>query len=142
MLNKRCNFQNFQSSKGGRLVPLYFDMLDSKVWQSLSASAIKLYLKMLRKYTAKYTKGLLVYCNKDNISMPRSEYLEFMAKNTFEKCIDELINYGFVRVVEYKIMAGSRKVIIYGFNDMWKKYGTKEFVIKEEWKRSKNKRYI
>ncbi|ADK13133.1 hypothetical protein LAbrini_10740 [Clostridium autoethanogenum] len=142
MLRKKTNFQSFQSSKGGRMIPLYFDMFDSEAWQSLSANAIKLYLHMLRKYAAKYVKGELLRCNKDNISMPRSEYLKFMAKNTFEKCVDELIDYGFIRIVEYKPMAGSRKVIIYGFNDMWKKYGTDKFHVKEEWKRAKHRSYI
>lgn len=142
MAKGKNNFQSFQSNNGNRFMPIYFDMVTSDAWQDLSGNAIKLYLYMLSKYKVKYVKSQVDYCNKHDISIIRSEYSKFMAKNTFEKCIDELIDHGFIKVVEYKHMGGSRKVIIYGFNDMWQKYGTKSFLIKEEWKRSINRSYI
>ncbi|KAA8674467.1 hypothetical protein [Clostridium sp. HV4-5-A1G] len=140
--HKRNNYQSFESHDG-RYTRIFDDMIDSAAWDELSGNAIKLYIKMKRKYVPAYDgKGQLIKCNKDDISMPKSEYSKFMSPNTFQKCIDELISCGFIRVVEYKPLEGSRKVIIYGFSDMWQKYGTKDFVIKDEWKRAKNKNYI
>ena len=139
MAKKKQNFQSFQTYRGGRFISIYFDMLTSKAWEDLNGNSIKLYLYMLSKYKVKYVKGEVDYCNKEDISIVRSEYSKFMAKNTFEKCIDELIDHGFVKVNEYKSMGGSRKLIIYGFNDVWRKYGTESFAIKDEWKRSKNR---
>jgi hypothetical protein len=139
---KKQNFQSFQSSKGGRFIPIYFDMVCSKAWEILSGNSFKLYVYMLSKYKVKYINGQIDYCNKDNISITRSEYSKFMAKNTFERCIDELIDHGFIRVNEYKSMGGSRKLIIYAFNDEWQKYGTEEFNIKNDWKRAKNRDYV
>lgn len=144
MLNKRKqNYQSFQSSSGGRLIALYFDMIDSKAWSELKGNDIKAYLYMLRKYTANYTKGMLVSCNRDDISIPKDEYLGKdkkqpwimkMAQATFMNSIDHLINLGFIKVIRNGY--ASRECNIYGFNDMWKKYGTKDFHIKNKWRRA------
>lgn len=142
MAKRKQNFQSFQSSKGGRFITIYFDMINSMAWQQLSGNSIKLYLYMLSKYNVKYVNNQIDYCNKNDISVPKSEYSKLMSNHTFQKCIDELIDYGFIRVVKYKPITGARKVIIYAFNNMWQKYGTKDFVIKDEWKRSNNKAYI
>lgn len=136
---RKSNYQSFQSSKGGRMVAIYFDMMESKAWAELSGNDIKLYLHMLKKYTAKFDKGILIKSNKEDICMTRDEYTKFMAKNTFEKGIDKLINLGFVKVMEYQYKCGIRKLIIYGFSDMWQYYGTNKFHIKDCWKRSINR---
>lgn len=138
------NYQRFQSAKGGRMAALYFDMLDSKAWGALTGNDIKVYLYMLRKYTARFERGQLVKSNKDDISCTRTEYEKQlnMTHNTFEKCIDHLIELGFVRVIEYKYPRGEvGKLIIYGFSDMWQKYGTDEFYIKNAYKRYCNREY-
>jgi hypothetical protein len=145
---KKQNFQSFQSNRGGRLIALYFDMMDSKAWSELKGNDIKVYLYMLRKYTANYKKGMLVSCNKDNISIPKNEYLGKdkkqpwiikMNQTTFMNSLDHLIDLGFIKVVRNGY--SSRECNIYGFNDMWKKYGTEKFFIKDEWKRSSNRTY-
>jgi hypothetical protein len=146
--SKKQNYQSFQSAKGGRLAAVYFDMMESKAWEELSGNDIKLYLYMLKKYSAKYFKGILVESNKDNISLPKKEYLGQdetqkwiikIGRSTFTSSIDHLIELGFVKVVEYKPKGGDTKLIIYGFNDMWQYYGTNKFAIKDEWRRT-NKR--
>lgn len=139
MAKRKSNYQNFQSAKGGRMAPLYFDMLESQAWQELTANDIKLYLAMLKKYTAKYTKGMLVSSNKDNISMARSEYIQLMNNRTFFKSIDHLIELGFIKVISTGSRYGKQKCNIYGFNDMWQRYGTDSFRIKNEWRREKNR---
>lgn len=148
MLKKKQNFQSFQSNNGGRLIALYFDMIDSKAWSELKGNDIKVYLYMLRKYTASYTKGMLVSCNKDNISIPKNEYLGKdkkqswiikMNQTTFMNSLDHLIELGFIKVVRNGY--NSRECNIYGFSDMWKKYGTKDFTIKDEWRRAPKRAY-
>jgi hypothetical protein len=145
---KRQNYQSFQSINGGRLIALYFDMLDSEAWRELKGNDIKVYMYMLRKYTASYTKGMLVNCNKDNISIPKNEYLGKdkkqpwimkIGRSTFINAIDNLIDLGFIKVVKSGYAA--RECNIYGFNDMWKFYGTDKFYIKNEWRRPSKKLY-
>lgn len=138
-VKNKSNYQSFQSSKGGRMTAIYFDMIDSKAWSELTGNDIKLYINMLRKYTATYNRGVLEKSNRDNIEMHREQYTKFMTKPTFEACIDHLIELGFVKVIEYKYQSGSRTVLIYGFNDMWRHYGSNKFHIKEEWRRAPNR---
>lgn len=138
-VKKKSNYQSFQSSGGGRMAAIYFDMIDSNAWKELTGNDIKLYIQMLKKYTATYSKGMLISSNKDNIEMHRAQYTKFMSKPTFETCIDHLIELGFVKVIEYKPQSGSRTLLIYGFNDMWKHYGTNKFYIKDSWRRAKNR---
>jgi len=142
MAKKRQNYQKFQSTKGGRMDAIYFDMMESKAWGELSGNDIKLYLYMLKKYSANYVKYVYINSNKNNISIPKKEYLGLdesqlwtikMGMSTFQNSIDNLIKLGFVKVVEYRY--ATRECNIYGFSDMWSYYGTEKFVIKNEWKR-------
>ena len=132
---KTITKESFESGNGSsNFIAIYHDMYDSKAYQELTAHDIQLYMAMRRKYSRKVTKGQIWDSNKDNISMPAKEYRKMMHQATFEKCIDHLIELGFIKLVEnrYKV----RKCNIYGFSDMWQKYGTKEFHIKPEWRRN------
>ena len=115
---------------------IFHDMFDSKAWKSLNAYDRDLYMHMLRKHQRKVIQGNIENTNCNNISMVKSEYEKFMNARTFSKCIDNLIEHGFVKVIRngYPI----RKCNIYGLNDEWKRYGNKNFEIKNEWKRLKN----
>lgn len=132
-------YRPFQSNKGGHFVTLYDDMLDSKAWEQLTANDIKLYLAMLKKFRIKYVNGMVDKSNEDNVEMTKEQYLEIMGRGTFEKCIDHLIDIGFIKVIQYKYANGNRKTLIYGFNDIWRYYGTDKFKIKSEWKRLCNR---
>jgi hypothetical protein len=127
-------YESFETSCRSNFVALYWDMLDSKAWQELTAHDIQLYIYMRRKYQRKVTNGQIWDSNKDNISIPRNEYLKLMHQQTFEKSIDHLIDLGFIKLIENRYAV--RKCNIYGFNDMWAKYGTDEFYIKPEWRRT------
>ena len=130
--------ESFQTGRpSGNFMMLYFDMMDSLAWQELKAHDIQLYLYMRRKYTCKVTKGQIWGSNKDNISVPAKEYRQIMHQATFEKSIDNLIDLGFIKLIENRYK--TRQCNIYGFSDTWQKYGTKEFYIKPEHKR---KNYI
>lgn len=135
MAKKKPIYETFQTARpNGNFMMLYFDMLDSEAWQELTAHEIQLYLYMLRKYQRKVTKGQIWNSNKDNISIPKKEYRELMHQSTFEKSIDHLIELGFILLIENRYK--TRQCHIYGFCDMWQKYGTKDFHIKPEYKRN------
>lgn len=131
---KRQVFDTWQTGRGGRFLSLYMDMLQSAAWQELSAHEIQLYIFMLSKQSHRVEKGIIWNSNKDNISIPAKEYRQLMHQQTFEKSIDNLIDKGFIKLVENRYHV--RKCNIYGFNDMWAKYGTKDFYIKPEWRRT------
>ena len=65
--------------------------------------------------------------------MPKSEYEKLMNQKTFYKCINNLIEHGFVKVIRNGY--STRTCNIYGFSDMWKLYGTKKFEVKNEFRR-------
>jgi len=142
MANKDQKSESFETSGNSNFIALFWDMFDSVPWKKLSSNDINVYLHMRRKYSRKKSRKIIYDSNKDNISMPKEEYLQFIGQTAFANSIDSLINYGFIKVIEYKPLGGSRKVIIYGFSDMWKHYGTSKFIIKEEWKRNKNREYV
>jgi hypothetical protein len=135
MARKKKSNESFQTGKvNGRFSMLYWDMYDSAAWQELTAKDIQLYLHMLRKYQRINTNGIIHGSNKDNISVTEKDYLKFMAKETFWKSIDHLIELGFVKLIRNGY--ASRECNIYGFNDEWQRYGTEAFHIKNEWLRT------
>jgi hypothetical protein len=143
---KTATKESFESGNGSsNFIALYFDMIDSKAWQELTAHDIQLYIYLRRKYTRKVTNGQIWDSNKDNISAPEfttidkngkehKGYTEFMTKRTFWKSMDHLIDLGFIRLIENRY--ATRQCNIYGFSDMWQKYGTKDFYIKPEYRRT------
>ena len=115
-------------------------MVESKAFKELSHASVVLYIRMLIEYQPKYIHGILESTNSNNIKMPytdKQNTQELMTKRTFFKSIDELIAYGFIKVI--KSGYEERICNIYGFNDMWQNYGKNEFCIKDEWKRPCNR---
>lgn len=136
MAKKKKGFtkESFESGKStSNFIALYWDMWDSKAWQELNAHERNLYLTMRRKYQRKVLNGMLDSSNKNDISMPKKEYEQIMHQDTFYKCIDNLIEKGFVKVVRNGRF--TKQCNIYGFVDMWQKYGTQEFEIHHSWRR-------
>lgn len=141
---KKQIYESFQTSQPTNFMMIYWDMMDSKAWQELTAYDIQLYLFMLRKYRRKVTKGQIWDSNKENISVTKNTtktngvidkgYSEVMTGRAFRKSMDNLIRFGFVKLIENGYATRQRN--LYGFNDMWQKYGTKEFHIKPEWLRT------
>lgn len=125
-------FKSFEgSSKRGRHLRITKEMMESLAWSKLSNNAIRLYLEMKIKYNQN---------NADNISLTYKEGGHWMAKATFTKCIDELIDYGFIKIIRQAWT--SRECNIYGFCDQWKWFGTDKFRILPRIKRSLAKKSL
>ena len=139
--DKQTN-ESFETSGNSNFTALFWDMFDSKAWRNLSSNDINVYMNMRRKYSRRVLHGVITNSNKDNIEMPKDDYLKFIGQVAFANSIDSLIDNGFIKVIKYKPLGGSRNVIIYGFADMWKYYGTSKFIVKEEYKRIKNRKYL
>lgn len=140
MARKKNGFtrENFETGKNnGNFIAMYHDMYDCKAWLDLTPYARDLYGFMRRKYTRKVTNGVIVESNKDNISMPKSEYTKLYKQDTFYRAIDMLIEHGFVRVIRNGRF--TRQCNIYGFVDMWQYYGTDKFEVPNSWRRAPKK---
>lgn len=128
-------FESWQTNGNSNFMQIFYDMFDSKAWKELNAHDCFLYLYMLRKHQRKVTSGYIEKSNYNDISMPKSEYEKIMSNKTFYKCIDNLIEHGFVRVIRSGY--AEKTCNIYSFSDTWKQYGNKNFEIKNEWRRAK-----
>lgn len=136
------NWQPCQSISGGKFIPIYEDMIKSEAGKVLikDAKAFQLYFLMASKYKPIYINKVFISDNVDNISMTQEEAKEYMTKRTFCKCIDKLINLGFIKLI--KSGYAERECNIYGLNDMWKLYDTDKFNIKNKWKRICNQELL
>lgn len=135
-MKRKQNYESFETGGQSNFISIYWDMFDSKAWGELSAHDIKLYIYFKRKHHRHVLKGIVYGSNKDNITFPKKTYgdkpdelgyEDIMSQKTFANSIDHLINFGFVRVVQHRWNV--RLSTIYGFNDMWKQYGTNKFKV-------------
>mgnify|MGYP004556317063 CR=1 FL=1 len=109
------------------------DMLDSMAWHDLDLAAQGLYLFLKRKYTKNNGKD-----NANDIHLTKKD-LRILNKsnNTIMKYLDELIENGFIKVVQHGKLA--RLPNIYGFSAEWKKYNSEDFFIHPNNKRDTKK---
>ncbi|MCL6457654.1 MAG: hypothetical protein K6T85_06575 [Gorillibacterium sp.] len=112
----------------GKHLRITDSMMDSTAWQELSPHAIVLYVYFKKKFN---------YSNEDNISFTYKEGTQLMKGDTFTKSLDQLIDLGFIKILQSGW--SNRTASIYGFNDQWKYYGTKDFHVISRVKRTKNK---
>jgi hypothetical protein len=131
---KDFEFKPFESTtRTAKHLRITNNMLESAAWKKLSCHAMVIYMYMKSKYN---------FNNENDISLTYAEGQKLMHKNTFTKAIDELIEYGFIKVIRQSWT--SRECNIYGFSSMWQKYGTPEFKIDPRRKRdstaTKNKK--
>lgn len=121
-------FEKDLSSPDNHHIRLTRSMLSSKAWKSLTMHSKVLYMEMKNKYTGN---------NENDISFTYKEAMEIMNDRTFTKCVDQLIECGFIKLLEQNWTL--RKPNIYGFNDQWKYYETAKFDIKPRKKRVSSK---
>lgn len=122
---KDFEFKPFESmTKTAKYLRITNNMMESKAWNQLSCYAMVIYLHIKSKYN---------HNNADNISLTYSEAGKLMNKRTFTKAIDELINHGFIELLEQNWTA--RRPNIYGLSSMWQHYGTSCFKVKQRQKR-------
>ena len=115
---------NANSSK----LNMYFDMMRSPAWKSLTLRQQGLYLRLkLRVLDGKVETKVLQYPHEFTFSVvdatkpgPNGEKPLYGNKNTFFKDLDALIDAGFIRVdcSGYR----ERKATTYGFSERWREY--------------------
>lgn len=144
--SKKVNFESFETRGGSYFISIYPDMLNCEAWKKLNAHDIKLYLYFKAKYHRKVSNGIIVNSNRNDITFPKKTYgskldeigyEEIMNQRTFFKSIDNLIELGFIRVIQNRWT--TREATIYGFSDMWKHYGTERFKISHRDRRAKGR---
>lgn len=113
------------------------DMMKSDAWQDLSIRSRGLYLELKRRFVAKSRDNEII-TNQDELYIYTKDFHKKYSYNTLMKDVDDLIDHGFIRVVQHGRLA--RLPNIYGFSDKWKKYGTKEFFIHPNEKRLTDKK--
>jgi hypothetical protein len=143
---KKLNYESFETRGNSYFISLYNDMLNSEAWKKLNAHDIKLYLYFKTKYHRKVINGIIENSNRDDITFPKKTYgskpdqigyEDIMNQRTFFKSIDNLIELGFIRVIQNRWT--TREATIYGFSDMWKYYGTEKFKISHRDRRAKGR---
>lgn len=103
-------------------------MMDSEAWEQLDCYSATLYVHMKKKYNKS---------NEQDISFTYKEGMKLMSKPKFTQAIDQLIECGFIELVEQNW--NTRKCNIYGFSDKWQLYGTDKFKINKRKKRLPSK---
>lgn len=118
--------QGFEGrDKRGQFTKITGDMMKSQAWQALTLRQRGLYLTLKSKYREKKLDNVVVESNKDNISMPETEWRCLYGNyNTFKKDMDALKQHGFIKTVARAKYMG--KPNIYGFDDAWTVDGTKK----------------
>lgn len=126
------NREDFKTKNGGRFSTLDCNMMKSPIGEILkkNAYAFLIFSIFNDKYIATYSKGLCIKSNRNNLSLPRSEYKKYMVQKTFEKAIDLLIELGLIKLVVNGYP--QRIANIYGFSCEWKNYNTKQFNVKNK----------
>ncbi|MBA7533765.1 hypothetical protein ES705_26009 [subsurface metagenome] len=93
------------------------NILNSEAWKGLKAHTKWLYFEFKVRWHTDNTR---------NIIFTQKEIKKVMAIETFYKSRDQLIERGFIDIIERGGL--EKQPAIYGLSDRWKKYGTKGFV--------------
>lgn len=109
--HKITPFQSWETTKADgvekRYIRLGATLMASEKMRSLSPSAFKIYCYM------KIESG-----GKRSFTFPHAKYCSYMSKPTFIKAKQELIDKGFIEVIQSN--KNLRKANIYAFSDRWK----------------------
>lgn len=102
-------------------VKLDNSMTDSAAWTSLSDKAVWVYIELKKSFN--YKKG-----GYSHLILPYSKVSWRMCNGTFSKKIKELINYGFIKIVEYGGLP--KRPTVYALSNGWENK-SREIVDKE-----------
>lgn len=103
----------------GQFTKITRSMMQSSAWKDLSLRQQGLYLHLKAKYTQKVTHGIVESTNRDNISLPKTEWFPTLYGDyrTFSADMQRLEDNGFIRTIRYgKAM---HQCNLYGFTDEW-----------------------
>lgn len=93
-------------------VLLYHEMLNSSAWTAISEGAIWLYIELKKQFN--YKKG-----GNNYLILPYSKVAWRMSRGTYCQKIQELIRYGFIRIVEPGGLP--KRPTIFATSEGWKK---------------------
>lgn len=109
--HKITPFEQWETKNANGVEKRYFRMgatlMASEQMRSLSSSAFKIYCYMR-----------IESAGNRSFKFPHAKYRAYMSKPTFGKAKQELINKGFIDVVQNN--KNRRKSNIYAFSDRWK----------------------
>ncbi len=116
---KKYTPKNFESAKSNDVsANIYASMMQSKAWQGLTASAIRLYLFMkLQYYGQKSIPSQAQEYFYFNRAMYKETYKLYTNNSQFYKDKDLLVKQGFIEVVESG--RNTRTKSIYRLSDKW-----------------------
>lgn len=120
---KKATHQSFEGSDArGQFTKITRDMMQSRAWKDLSLRQRGLYLHLKSKYTQKVTHGIVESSNRDNISLPYSEWYPALYGDyrTFNADIHKLEDHGFIRYVRYG--KALHQCNLYGFTGDWSEW--------------------
>jgi hypothetical protein len=91
-------------------VRLYFYMLESKAWNSISPFSHDLYIKILKEHRGR---------SENKFKLPYSQSGQSPA--TTAKCLKELVKWGFIKILEHGGLF--HQCNIYSLSTEWQKHG-------------------
>lgn len=119
----------FETRGSSNFLRMYYDMLTSPAWKSLSLRQRGLYLEFKGRYQEDRRDHKIISTNKDKIHFsgqeatkpgPNGELPLYGCKNQFYADLDVLISAGFIKVVSTGYF--SRSATVYGLSERWKEY--------------------
>jgi len=106
----------------GQFAKITQDMMQSPAWRNLCLRQQGLYLYIKAKYKVKMINGNFESDNRDNLSLPKSEWYPDLYSDyrTFSKDIRKLEDNGFLKTIRYgKAM---HQCNLYGLCEEWKRW--------------------
>ncbi len=120
--NRRASFEPFESrSANSRYLRITSDMMRSKAWGELDPFDVTVYVYLKEQYKS-YRDGS---DNSREIELTYEGMSKIMSPGRFKKSIDNLVEKGFIDLVEHN--PHRKRATVYGFSDRWHDYGTEHF---------------
>ncbi|MEZ4600579.1 MAG: hypothetical protein R2940_12395 [Syntrophotaleaceae bacterium] len=109
-----------------------YDLLESAAYRQLTATARDVFHRFLKKRQLKKRKGSKknewIVANNGEIIFPYSEAEKMeISRATFARCLDSLIECGFIDIEHSGGGGPGKDVSLYGLSERWRKHGTPEF---------------
>jgi len=117
---KKAIHQPFEGSNPrGQFTKITLEMQNSKAWNDLNLRQRALYQHLKSKYRQTVVNGIVTKSNRDDISLPYSEWYPKLYGDyrTFSADIHKLEDHGFIRYTRYG--KATHQCNLYGFTDDW-----------------------
>ncbi|MNP27172.1 hypothetical protein D3C76_1200630 [compost metagenome] len=101
-------FQKMPGTQQKKFHKFHESLFESPAWNGLTIHSKMLYIEMSRKFNG---------TNESEILFLQKEGVQIMGKNTFHKCIKQLVDHGFIEYVQWNKYNSLANV--YGFSTRW-----------------------